>query len=386
MGKASGRGGPSALSSLLSAACFTTPAAAAAAAAAAAPEPPFFCGVLMNDTARMFSFAEVASGSGAVRDLLALPMLDEFGLGVSAGARGGRYFTITGNASEQTEVLVADVGAGGAGQARFVTLGLPPQYSLIEGLYGVAMLDVDDARPGDALAMVMGFAADSRRYAFLGVMNGDTGAVGAADVIYNLTDAYRQWVYLYSGISAWDAENRLYYLSAVTGERDETSLFVFNTSDRSSGASPLAQLAFPNPPGMYMGLAVSRALAALHNPGGPGLLALVDDDGNSAAALWLLIVPRNGTAWPQAAWLPLYQYPARTLESAGNDLLELGDDGVTAFSVFYDDHEPIANQIVSAVDLSASPPREVARTIVRGSEDGSAAIADIAACPIAARV
>jgi hypothetical protein len=56
---------------------------------------------------------------------------------------------------------------------------------------------------------------------------------------------------------------------------------------------------------------------------------------------------------------------------------------LTAYSVFYDDHQPIANQIVSAVDLRAR--REVGRTIVKGSEDGTAAIADLAACPQPAR-
>jgi hypothetical protein len=36
---------------------------------------------------------------------------------------------------------------------------------------------------------------------------------------------------------------------------------------------------------------------------------------------------------------------------------------------------------VSAVYLASQPAREVGRTIVHGSEDGTAAIADIAACP-----
>ena len=35
-------------------------------------------------------------------------------------------------------------------------------------------------------------------------------------------------------------------------------------------------------------------------------------------------------------------------------------------------------------DVRARPGREVGRTIVKGSEDGSAAIADLAACPQAA--
>ena len=106
----------------------------------------------------------------------------------------------------------------------------------------------------------------------------------------------------------------------MTGAKDTTSLFVFNTSDGSAGAAPLAVMPIP---AMYLGLAISPALAALYNAGGPGLVALVDDDGNTAAALWLLTL--NGSNWASAAWLPLFQYAPRTLESAGNDLLELSD-------------------------------------------------------------
>lgn len=222
----------------------------------------------------------------------------------------------------------------------------------------------------------MGYAPDKQRYAFLGIVDGASGRIAAQ--YYNLTLAYRSWIYLYSGISAWDAARGLYYLEAVTGAKDTTALFVFNTSDVSEGAAPLATLPFPGL-GMYMGLSVSPALASIYNPGGPGLVALVDDDGNTAAALWLLEV--NGSDWAAAAWLPLFKYAPRTLESAGNDLLELSDDGLTAYAVFYDDHQPIANQVVSAVDLRSRPGREVGRTVVKGSEDGTAAIADLAACP-----
>lgn len=179
-----------------------------------------FCGVVMNDSTRVFSFASVDNATGAVTDLLALPMLDEFGLGVSAGARGGVYYTISANASEQAEVLVADVARGAAG---FVAVRLPPEFAFLS-LFGVAMLDVDDADGGYALAMVMGYAPDGRRYCFLGLMEGATGAI--ARPLYNLTEAYRTWVYLYSGISAWDARRGLYYLEAVTGERDTTSEWI----------------------------------------------------------------------------------------------------------------------------------------------------------------
>jgi len=176
-----------------------------------------FCGVVMNDSTRIFSFASVDNATGVVTDLLPLPELDEFGLGVSAGARGGVYYTISANASEQAEVLVADVARGTSG---YVTVQLPPEFSFLS-LFGVAMLDVDDADGGQALAMVMGYAPDGRRYCFLGLLDGATGAI--ARPLYNLTDAYRTWVYLYSGISAWDARRGLYYLEAVTGARDTTS-------------------------------------------------------------------------------------------------------------------------------------------------------------------
>jgi hypothetical protein len=66
-----------------------------------------------------------------------------------AGARGGVYFTISANASEQTEILVADLRRGSAG---YVTVQLPPEFAFLQDLYGVAMLDVDDADGGDALA------------------------------------------------------------------------------------------------------------------------------------------------------------------------------------------------------------------------------------------
>jgi hypothetical protein len=36
-------------------------------------------------------------------------------------------------------------------------------------------------------------------------------------VLANLTDSYRTWVYLYAGISAYDANASLYYLSVVLG-------------------------------------------------------------------------------------------------------------------------------------------------------------------------
>jgi len=340
--------------------------------ALAPPAAPHFCGLVMNDSSRVWAFAAVDNVTGVVRDLQQLPLLDEFGLGVSAGASSrGVYYTVSGNVSEQEDMFVVDLARA---RSQFVPLRLPPQFSFL-ALFGVAMLDVD-ARTQRPLAMVMGYAPDNERYCFLGIVDDATGAVD--EVVYNLTDAYRTWVYLYSGVSAWDAARGVYYLEAVTGAKDTTALFAFNTSDQRAGASaqPLAYVPFDGV-GMLVALAVSPALAAAH--GGPGLVALVDDDSNTAGALWLLTTP--GGDWAKAAWVSLYQYAPDTLSGGGNDNFELSDDGLTAFSVFYDEHRPVANQVVSAVDLRAAPAREVARTIVQGSEDGTASIADLARCP-----
>lgn len=80
------------------------------------------------------------------------------------------------------------------------------------------------------------------------------------------------------------------------------------------------------------------------------------------------------------SWIHLYQYPMDTLSFAGNNDMELSADGYTAYSVFYDNNTPIANQVVTAVDLSLATPKEVGRTIVQGSQAGTA-IADLAKCP-----
>ena len=70
--------------------------------------------------------------------------------------------------------------------------------------------------------MVMGYASDGVRYCFLGDLDAHSGEI--TDVVYNLTLAYREWVYLYSGVSAWDQQHNLYYLEAVEGAKDLTRL------------------------------------------------------------------------------------------------------------------------------------------------------------------
>jgi len=319
-----------------------------------------FCGVVMNDTEKIFSFAQVNNATGIVDDIVKLPTLDGFGLGVSAGAtRDGLYFTVSGTVKEQEEVFVVDVTNH---STSYVQVDLPTEFDFLT-LYGIAMLDVNSA--GELLAMVMGYSADSERYCFLGEVDPSSGSV--TKVAYNLTDAYREWVYLYSGVSAWDSDQGLYYLEAVEGARDLTSLYVFNISDTDNEGIPLAQLPSPRD-GMFTALQLSPE---------HGLIALVDDDENTAAAIWQLVVPQNN--WTAAQWKSLHQYSADTLVSDGNNNFLLSDDGHVAYSVFYDDHQPIANQVVSAVDLRSKV--ETGRTVVQGSENGTASIADLVTCP-----
>ena len=179
-----------------------------------------FCGLVMNNSKREFAFSTVNNVTGRTDRLVELPMLDEFGLGVSTGAsHKGLYYTISGTWKEQEEILVVDVPAN---KAEYVKVKLPKSFDFFS-VYGVAMLDVNEAT-GTLLAMVMGYSASGDRYCFLGDLDSRSGEI--THVAYNLTLAYRQWVYLYSGVSAWDQHRGLYYLEAVEGARDLTSLYV----------------------------------------------------------------------------------------------------------------------------------------------------------------
>jgi hypothetical protein len=346
-----------------------------ASSSSSSPLPPrLTCGLVMNDTTAEFTFAAIQNGTGTIQTLASLPSLDEYGFGISAGAtRGGLYFTVSGNVSEQEDLYVVNVLKG---TGVLVPIVLPPAFSFLS-LYGVGALDVV---PGSELpvALILGFASDDRRYAFVGELDPASGAI--TRVLANLTDSYRTWVYLYAGISAYDANASLYYLSVVLGEHDITTLVGFNVSAAAAGPDGNAPMPISVPYnglGDFMALAVAPKLAQAAGGRGQGLLALVDDDENTAAALWLLTDPQQNATAP---WTKLYQYDPNTLESGGaNDML-LAPDGVTALSVFYDTHYPVANQIVSAVNLALVPAREVGRTAVEGSQQGTS-ISDIAACP-----
>ena len=95
----------------------------------------------MNNTLREFAWSQVDNATGTVERLIELPMLDEFGLGVSTGAtRKGMYYTIDGSFKDQELVLVVDVPEG---KAHYVKVKLPSSFDFLT-LYGVAMLDVKE--------------------------------------------------------------------------------------------------------------------------------------------------------------------------------------------------------------------------------------------------
>lgn len=318
------------------------------------------CALAMNDTTAEFFFAAVNNNTGALSPtFLELPELDTFGLGISAGADFGRYYTVSGNVSKQEDVLVVRPLQK---MARYSQLVLPPEWSFLS-LYGVGSLNIDRGT-GRLLAMVLGYAPNGERYAFLGEL-ADNGTV--VSTLFNLTAAYRSWVYLYAGISAYDPSTGMYYLASVTGQHDYTTLYGFNTSNPSVTA-PVVDVPFTWGVGDFVWLGFSDALRA---QGAHGLVALVDDDNNSAAAYWLLTA--DGTNFTS-----LYQFPPNSLVFSGNNDVELSGDGRVAYSVFYDTHTPIANQVVIATDLLAGVER--GRVAVQGSQQGTA-IADIALCP-----
>lgn len=335
-----------------------------------------YCALVMNSSIDTYSWARINNVTGAITPDIFLPELDSFGDSISAGAAYGRYYTVSGNVSEQEEMLVVDTVSGKHG---YITLQLPPAYSDVT-LYGVGSLNTD-AGSSLPLALVLGYTAGGQRRAFVGLVDDATGKV--TKVLTDLTAAYSSWVFLYAGVSAWDPAHSLYYLSAVTGSRDITYLYAFNTSigqGQPGAGQPVITQPVTWGVGAYTALAVSPALSAQH-PGSLGLVALVVDDNDAAAALWLLgdtSAQAQGQEAAPAPWIQLYQFSDDTLAFAGNNQLELSSDGTRAYVVFYDNHTPIANQVVISVDLVQG--KEVGRTVVQGSEEGTA-IADIALCP-----
>jgi len=286
-------------------------------------------------------------------------------------------------------------------------MGVPPAYKNLTR-FGIASLNMD-MRSKRALALIVGIDVNWDWYCFLGFLNDKTGVI--EEVLVDLTDEMRTWTYLYDGITAWDPATGMYYLSAVIGEKDLTTLMAYNTSLPGTQA-PVFTIPYPyddEGEGMYQSLAISPHLAA---QGKGSLVALVDDIGNTAAAIWVTSGPKEKTASPRPAivpsaqfkriprggrppkkanlkaktarsrdapapWSEVIQFEPRTLEMSGENNMILDDKG-NAFAVFYDTHRPTANQVVVEVDLVKG--NEIGRVSVAGSQWGDA-IDFLAQCP-----
>jgi len=275
---------------------------------------------------------------------------------------------------------------------------LPPYDNLTR--YGIASLNMD-YRSKRVLALIVGIDVDWNWYCFLGFLNDKMGTI---DVLADLTDDMRTWTYLYDGITAWDPSTGMYYLSAVVGDKDETTIMAYNTS-KPGPLSPVFTIPFPyddEGEGMYQSLAISPHLAA---QGKGSLVALVDDLDDTAAAIWVTgtpkeellrtrsprvrskqpfkriprgsrpnkksrkVVPKNAARLREAPapWTEVIQFAPLTLDMSGENNMILDDKG-NAFAVFYDHHRPTANQIVVQVDLVKGT--EIGRTSVAGSQWG----------------
>jgi len=294
--------------------------------------------------------------------------------------------------------------------SKFVKMTMPEPYTNLTR-YGIASLNMD-SRSKRALALIVGIDVNWTWYCFLGFLNDKTGDV---QVLVDLTDYMRTWTYLYDGITAWDPSTGMYYLSAVIGEHDETTLLAFNTTKPGIQA-PVFAIPYPyddEGEGMYQSLAISPHLEA---QGKGSLVALVDDIDGTAAAIWvtgppaeLVSIPRppnvpskqfkripRGESRPNkksrravskntpktvrdapAPWNEVIQFEPLTLEMSGENNMILDDKG-NAYAVFYDDHRPVVNQVVVQVDLVKGT--EVGRVSVAGSQWGDA-IEFLVQCP-----
>lgn len=115
-----------------------------------------------------------------------MPCIPFCSLGISAGADYGTYYTVSGNYTEQEEYLIVD--ATGANPGKYQQINLAGSGFEFLSLYGVGALNTDPVTH-QVVAMILGYASDQRRYAFLASLNDTTGNIDK--VIYNLTDAYR---------------------------------------------------------------------------------------------------------------------------------------------------------------------------------------------------
>jgi len=340
--------------------------------------------------------------TGDFSSRLPLPDLDGVGT-VSAGAEYGTYYTLASetNITEESSFFAVDLNAN---TTNWVKMVMPPPYSNLTR-YGISSLNMD-SRSKRALALIVGIDVDWNWYCFLGFLNDKTGAI--EEVLIDLTEEKRTWVYLYDGITAWDPSTGMYYLSAVIGEHDETTILAYNTS-KPGPQTPVFTLPYPyddEGEGMYQSLAISPHLAA---QGKGSLVALVDDIDGTAAAIWVTGPPTEAMSRPRppvvrsnqpfrriprggsrpnkksrravskntpkpvrdapAPWNEVIQFEPLTLDMSGENNMILDDKG-NAFALFYDQHRPVANQIVVQVDLVKG--KELGRVSVAGSQWGDA--------------
>lgn len=339
----------------------------------------------------LFDFVE-----GSVSPWLHLPDLADGAGDSSAGAEYGKYYTVFNTVEKESDFLVADLQANTSKRVRLV---MPAPFTNLTR-YGIASLNIDPLSK-KALALIVGIDVNYVWYCFLGLLNDKTGAV---DVVIDLSDNMRSWTYLYDGITAWNPKTGMYYLVAVIGEHDITTVLAFNTTEQGP-QQPVFTLPFPDEfsPGMFSALAISPHLK-------DSLLALMDMEGDQVA-IWATTgptaemkqnyssVPRKGefqriskakqalmkAAWkrttttkkdqkrgqePPAPWTEVIQFEPDTLyvDDDTNNLI-LDEQG-NAFLVFHDHHHPVANQIVLQADLIKG--KEVSRVSVAGSQRGEA--------------
>jgi len=357
------------------------------------------CALNIISKSRLHEIALLDFDTGVMTSRIPLPDLDGVG-SISAGAEYGSYYTVTEqNVTEENEFFLVDLNAN---TTKFVKMIMPPPFANLTR-YGISSLNMD-SRSKRALALIVGIDVNWSWYCFLGFLNDRTGAID--QVLVDLTDEMRTWTYLYDGITAWDPITGMYYLSAVIGEHDETTILAYNTSNPGP-QSPVFTLPYPyddEGEGMYQSLAISPHLAA---QGKGSLVALVDDIDNTAAAIWVTGPPKEKASSPRppltrskqpfrriprgsshpnkksrrvgskntpkrvrdapAPWNEVIQFEPLTLDMSGENNMILDDKG-NAFAVFYDHHTPISNQIVVQVDLVKGT--EAARVSVAGSQWG----------------
>lgn len=349
------------------------------------------CALAKNSTTNLYELDTLNFKTGVLTPWLLLPNLENYGEGPSAGAQYGSYYTVVNDIARESDYFIAELRGN---SSRYVRLIMPEQFKNLTR-YGIASLNVDESSQS-AIALIVGIDAESEWYCFLGLLNDKTGEI--VKVVADLTDQKRTWVYLYNGITAWDSRTGMYYLQAVVGEHDYTTLFAFNTTI-SGPQVPAWHLTYPysrEGEGMFFSLAISPVL---ESKGLGSLVAMVDDEDNSAAAIWVTKGPQKYVPFPsyprvkgipfgsraprrkrknlpaarsRAApkpWTEIIQFPRDKLSGMGGDNNMILDNEGNAYAFFYDAHRPVANQVVLQVDLLAG--QEASRSIIQGSQRGT---------------